>query len=157
MLNLLTVSAPRSGQVRALIRLCLAAVLALGLSAAARAELPKITLSAGIHQIRAEVAANDATRQQGLMYCKGLPPNTGMLFVFQEKEGHCFWMKNTLIPLSIAWLDDDGTIVNIADMKPMDESSHCPKAPVRYALEMPQGWYKQKGIQAGTQLGGLPR
>ena len=82
--------------------------------------------------------------------------NAGMLFVFEQKAGHCFWMKNTELPLSIAFLADDGTIVNIEDMRPHSEDNHCPKAAIRYALEMNQGWFAQKGIKAGAKIGGLP-
>lgn len=118
--------------------------------------LPVVPLTAGMYAIQAEVAANDAAREQGLMFRKSMPPNAGMLFVFEEKAGHCFWMKNTDLPLSIAFLADDGTIVNIEDMKPHTEDNHCPKAAVRYALEMNQGWFAQKGIRPGAKIGGLP-
>ncbi len=118
--------------------------------------LPVVSLSAGMYVIRAEVAADQQSRQQGLMYRKSMPANTGMLFVFEQKAGHCFWMKNTELPLSIAFLADDGTIVNIEDMRPHSEDNHCPKAAIRYALEMNQGWFAQKGIKAGAKIGGLP-
>jgi len=118
--------------------------------------LPVVSLSAGMYVIRAEVAADPQSRQQGLMYRKSMPANTGMLFVFEQKAGHCFWMKNTELPLSIAFLADDGTIVNIEDMRPHSEQNHCPKAAIRYALEMNQGWFAQKGIKAGAKIGGLP-
>ena len=114
--------------------------------------LPRVDIQAGMHVIKAEVAADGATRMRGLMMRERLGPNEGMLFVFEQKAGHCFWMKNTLIPLSIAFLDDDGTIANILDMKPHDESSHCPVRPVRYALEMEQGWFARRGLNAGTRL-----
>ncbi len=118
--------------------------------------LPVVSLSAGMYVIRAEVAADQQSRQQGLMYRKSMPANAGMLFVFEQKAGHCFWMKNTELPLSIAFLADDGTIVNIEDMRPHSEDNHCPKAAIRYALEMNQGWFAQKGIKAGAKIGGLP-
>ena len=114
--------------------------------------LPTIEIQAGMHLIRAEVAADAATRQRGLMLRERLGPNEGMIFVFEQKAGHCFWMKNTLIPLSIAFLDDDGTIVNIADMQPHSEQSHCPERAVRYALEMEQGWFARRGLKAGARL-----
>jgi uncharacterized membrane protein (UPF0127 family) len=114
--------------------------------------LPTVEIQAGMHVIRAEVAADSGTRARGLMMRERLGPNEGMLFVFQEKAGHCFWMKNTLIPLSIAFLDDDGTIVNIVDMKPRVEDSHCPVQPVRHALEMEQGWFAKRGLKAGARL-----
>jgi uncharacterized membrane protein (UPF0127 family) len=88
------------------------------------------------------------------MHRRSLAPNHGMLFVFQEKSPQCFWMRNTLIALSIAFLDDDGRIVNIEDMAPLTENSHCSKEPVRFALEMEQGWFARRGIRAGDRLGG---
>jgi uncharacterized membrane protein (UPF0127 family) len=105
-----------------------------------------------MHIIRAEVAADPGSRATGLMFRQSLGPNQGMLFVFGERAMHCFWMRNTLIPLSIAFLDDSGRIVNIADMAPQTEDSHCPAAPVRYALEMEKGWFERRGIAAGSQL-----
>ncbi|MFN9775041.1 MAG: DUF192 domain-containing protein [Burkholderiales bacterium] len=114
--------------------------------------LPRVDIQAGMHVIKAEVAADGATRMRGLMMRERLGPNEGMLFVFEQKAGHCFWMKNTLIPLSIAFIDDDGTIANILDMKPHDESSHCPVRAVRYALEMEQGWFAKRGLKAGARL-----
>ncbi len=113
------------------------------------------TLTAGMHVIQAEVAATDATRAKGLMFRKELAPNTGMLFVFEQPNVQCFWMRNTLIPLSIAFILDDGTITNIADMAPMTENSHCSSAPVRYTLEMEQGWFAKRGITAGKKISGL--
>lgn len=113
-------------------------------------------LSAGIHIIRAEVANTDATRRDGLMFRKELAGNDGMLFVFERPDVQCFWMRNTLLPLSIAFIADDGTIVNIEDMAPQTEDPHCAKKPVRYALEMAQGWFDQHGIAAGKKLDGLP-
>jgi uncharacterized membrane protein (UPF0127 family) len=92
---------------------------------------------------------------QGLMQRTSLAPNGGMLFVFDEDGTHCMWMKNTLIPLSVAFLDARGAIINIADMEPHSEQSHCAARPARYALEMAQGWFVQRGIRAGTGLRGL--
>lgn len=121
-----------------------------------QAPLPTTQLSAGIHIIRAEVANTDATRRDGLMFRKELPGNAGMLFVFEQPDVQCFWMRNTLLPLSIAFIADDGTIVNIDDMAPQTEDPHCAKKPVRYALEMAQGWFDQHGIKAGRKIDGLP-
>jgi uncharacterized membrane protein (UPF0127 family) len=118
----------------------------------AQPTLPMVTLQAGIHLVKAEVADDGRKRAIGLMFRESLAPNHGMLFVFREKAGHCFWMRNTLIPLSIAFLDDDGTIVNIEDMAPRSEDSHCPKRPVRFALEMEQGWFAKRGLAAGAKL-----
>ena len=114
--------------------------------------LPHVFLQAGIHRIKAEVADTPAERSRGLMMRKSLQPNSGMLFEFERAAAHCFWMKNTLIPLTIAFLDDDGTIVTLADMQPHDESSHCPAKPVRRALEMEQGWFKAKGLKVGDRI-----
>ena len=138
-------------------------LLALTLAAAAAsapaqtAALRTIELGAGMHLIHAELADSFATRMQGLMHRTSLPPNGGMLFVFDEEAMHCMWMKNTLIPLSVAFLDAGGAIINIADMRPQTEQSHCASRPARYALEMTQGWFAQRGLRAGTRLRGLEK
>jgi uncharacterized membrane protein (UPF0127 family) len=124
-------------------------------TAAAGLALPVKTLTAGMHRIQAEVAATDANRSRGLMFRKELAPNHGMLFVFEQASVQCFWMRNTLLPLSIAFIQDDGTITNIADMAPMTENSHCSTAPVRYTLEMEQGWFAKRGIAAGKKITGI--
>lgn len=122
----------------------------------ATAQTPKVAdLSIGMYRIQAEVAATQAQRELGLMNRKSLPQQAGMLFVFEQAQAYCFWMKNTLIPLSIAFIDADGAIVNIEDMQPQTETNHCAAKPARYALEMNQGWFKAKGIKAGTQVGGI--
>jgi uncharacterized membrane protein (UPF0127 family) len=113
-------------------------------------------LSVGIHVITAEIASTPQSRTIGLMMRERLAPNHGMVFVFEDKSQHCFWMRNTLIPLSIAFIDDDGTIVNIADMAPKSEASTCPQRPVRYALEMDQGWFAKRSVTAGKKISGLP-
>ena len=119
-------------------------------------KLPAITLTAGMHQIRAEVARTDLQRQIGLMHRSAMPAGEGMLFIFEQPGVQCFWMRNTLIPLSAAFLDDEGRIVNIEDMKPQTEDSHCSKKPVRFVLEMNQGWFAKKGLSAGSRIGGEP-
>ena len=124
-------------------------------------QLPQPTLrttklTAGIHVITAEVAATSQARTIGLMMRERLAPNHGMVFVFEDKSQHCFWMRNTLIPLSIAFVEDDGTIVSIADMAPKSEASTCPPRAVRYALEMEQGWFVKRGVAAGSKITGLP-
>ena len=124
-------------------------------AANAQAQMPILSLGAGIHVIRAEVAANDENRMRGLMFRKSLEANQGMLFVFDEMNRHCMWMKNTLIPLSVAFIAEDGEIVNIADMKPQDETTHCAARPVPYALEMDRGWFAARGLKAGTRITGL--
>jgi len=116
-----------------------------------------VQLSAGMHLIRAEVAADMATRSRGLMFRKSLAPNAGMVFVFDEASQHCMWMKNTLIPLSVAFVDEAGIIINIEDMAPQTEDTHCAKRPARYALEMDRGWFASRGIKPGTKLGGIDK
>lgn len=135
----------------------IAGALSLPVSAQAPGGLPTVQLSAGMHLIRAEVAANDPARQRGLMFREHLPPNGGMLFLFDEKTRQCMWMRNTLIPLSVAFLADDGSIINIEDMEPRTEISHCSKTGSRYALEMSKGWFAAKGIGPGAKIGGLPQ
>ncbi len=115
-------------------------------------KLPTVRIEAGIHVVRAELADTVGTRMLGLMGRESLGPNEGMLFVFEQKAVHCFWMRNTPLPLSIAFLDDDGSIVNIAQMAPRSDDSHCPKQPVRFALEMEQGWFAKRGLQEGARL-----
>jgi uncharacterized membrane protein (UPF0127 family) len=139
-------------------RFLLAATLALALPAAAQPySLPSADLIVGMHRIRAEVADNMASRMQGLMHRKSMPQNAGMVFVFEENAKHCMWMKNTLIPLSVAFIDAQGEIINIADMQPHSEQSHCAARDARYALEMNAGWFAQRGVKPGAKLQGLPR
>jgi len=133
--------------------------LVLAASAAAQdpqTNLPRVRLAAGMHQIDAQVAATPEQRQMGLMFRKEMPQHEGMLFVFDQPSVQCFWMMNTFLPLTAAFIADDGTIVNMADMKPLDLNSHCSAQPVRYVLEMNQGWFAKKGIKAGTKLTGQP-
>jgi len=120
-------------------------------------KLPMTELTAGIHVIKAEVAANEAHRQQGLMHREKMAQNEGMLFVFDGPAKVCMWMKNTRIPLSVAFIDADGKIINIEDMKPQSLESHCGKKLVRYALEMNQGWFQQRNIKPGTAINGIPK
>ena len=118
--------------------------------------LPRVKLQAGMHQMDVQVAYTPEQRQIGLMFRKEMPQHEGMLFVFEDAATQCFWMRNTLLPLSIAFLGDDGRIVNLADMQPLDETSHCSKEPVRYALETNQGWFARKGLKPGSRLQGGP-
>ena len=117
--------------------------------------LPVKRLTAGMHVITAEIAANDAARTKGLMFRESLEPNHGMLFVFERANVQCFWMKNTKIPLSIAFIKADGIITNISDMAPMTENSHCSTEPVLYTLEMEEGWFAKHGVSAGKSIDGL--
>lgn len=139
----------------------LAALTLLGSAALYAQDTPQLnlqrkTLNAGMHQITAQVALTPQQRQIGLMHRKDMPQAEGMLFVFDEPSVQCFWMKNTLLPLTAAFVADDGTIVNLVDMKPQTTDSHCSTKPVRYVLEMNQGWFAKKGIKAGARLGGAP-
>jgi uncharacterized membrane protein (UPF0127 family) len=118
--------------------------------------LPTVTLQAGMHKIVAEVARTPQQQQVGMMMRTQMAQHEGMLFVFDDVSPRCFWMKNTLLPLSIAFVADDGRIVNLADMQPRSEASHCSSEPVRYALEMNQGWFAKRGIQPGYRLKGSP-
>ena len=115
-----------------------------------------ITLSAGMHLIKAEVAATEKQRAQGLMHREKLGPNAGMVFVFGAPARVCMWMKNTPLPLSVAFLDRKGVVLNIADMHPNTTTSHCSNHPAHYALEMDQGWFAKKGIKPGSVVKGLP-
>jgi hypothetical protein len=124
-------------------------------SAAAQPPLPAVDLTMGMHRVHAEVADSMGTRMEGLMHRKAMEPNAGMVFVFEEDAAHCMWMKNTLIPLSVAFIDNSGTILNIADMQPQSEQTHCAAKPARFALEMNKGWFAQRGIKAGAKLRGL--
>lgn len=118
--------------------------------------LPRTKLSAGMHLLDVQIAQAPQERQVGLMFRREMPPHEGMLFIFEQAATQCFWMRNTLIPLTAAFLADDGTIVNLADMKPQSDDSHCSTKPVRFVLEMNQGWFAKRNIQAGFRLGGAP-
>ena len=119
-------------------------------------DLPRITLNAGIHNISAEVAQSPQERATGLMLRQSMAANQGMLFVFEQSEQQCFWMKNTLIPLDIAFVADDGTVINIEHMKPLSLDNHCSAKPVRLVLEMNMGWFAKKGVSVGSKITGKP-
>ncbi len=138
----------------------LAALAMLAITVCSRAEqpqteLPRIALGAGMHRIEAQVASTPAQRQIGLMWRKQMPQHEGMLFIFEQASVQCFWMMNTLIPLTAAFVADDGTIVNLADMQPQTTQSHCSNRPVRYVLEMNQGWFAKRGLGPGARLTGI--
>ena len=140
-------------------RLAAAALLCVAALASAQEgqpTLPQVHITAGIYVINAEVAVTPLQRETGLMYRRAMEANDGMLFVFEQPGKQCFWMKNTLIPLSVAFLADDGSIVNIDEMQPQTENSHCSLRPVRYVLEMNKGWFAKRGIKAGSKLRGTP-
>ena len=119
--------------------------------------LPTVELKTGIYRIQAELADTPKAREVGLMNRTSMPTNSGMLFIFEQKAGHCFWMNNTKIPLSIAFIADDGRIVNIEEMQAETTNNHCPKAAVRYALEMNKQWFAERVIVPGTFITGLPK
>lgn len=140
-------------------KIVIALLAGLAASGAARAQnaMPMMELSAGFHRVEAEVAATDPNRQLGLMNRKAMPPQHGMLFVFDHENTHCMWMRNTLLPLSVAFMDAGGVIINIEDMQPQTEDNHCARRPARFALEMNLGWFAQRGIKPGMKLNGIDR
>ncbi len=140
----------------AILALAAANVLSMLPAHAQQPSFPVTSLTAGMHLIKAEVAATDAQREYGLMYRNKLGQNEGMVFLFGAPAGVCMWMKNTPLPLSVAFIDAAGKIVNIEDMRPQTTNSHCAKKPIAYALEMNLGWFKQKNIRAGSNIAGLP-
>ncbi len=151
---------PASTFLHTMFKKLVAGLLFTGLTAAVLAQdgpqlnLQRVPLSAGMHRIDAQVASTPLQRQIGLMFRTDMPRNEGMLFVFEEAAKQCFWMKNTPLPLTAAFVADDGTIVNLADMKAKTTESHCSDKPVRYVLEMNAGWFAKKGIKAGSKLSG---
>ena len=143
------------------LRLPVAAALGLLVAAAAaqplqvpQPRLPTVQLGVGMHTIGAEVASTPAQRQVGMMMRTQMAPHEGMLFVFEQPGRQCFWMRDTLLPLSIAFIADDGRIVNTAEMQPRSDDAHCSAQPVRFALEMNRGWFDKRGIKAGDRLRG---
>ncbi len=145
---------------RSLLAALLFSLLSLGAAAATAQgvpqDLPAIPLQAGMHNIRAAVAHTPDPRQTGLMFRREMAQHEGMLFIFEQASRQCFWMKDTPLPLSIAFLADDGSVVNIADMKPQALDSHCSTQPVRFVLEMNQGWFAKRGIKPGARISGAP-
>lgn len=135
----------------------LALTASLSLAQHSYTSLPIIELKTGIYRIQAEVASTQQARQVGLMNRTSMPTDSGMLFIFDQKATHCFWMNNTKIPLAIAFLADDGKIVNIEEMQADTLNNHCPKAPVRFALEMNRQWFSQRAIGPGSVIQSLPR
>lgn len=126
-------------------------------STQALAEMPRMELNASFHRIEAEVAADQPNRMQGLMNRRSMAANQGMLFVFPQSERHCMWMRNTFLPLSVAFLDEEGKIINVEDMKPQTDDSHCAARPARFALEMNLGWFSGKGLKPGQRIAGIEK
>ena len=119
-------------------------------------KLPVVELTLGIHRIQAEVAQTPTQQATGMMFRREMGTNEAMLFVNDDSSPRCFWMRNTLLPLSIAFIADDGSIVNIAEMSPRSDQSHCSARPVRYALEMNKNWFSKRGIKSGDKFRGGP-
>ena len=119
-------------------------------------KLRTVELTAGMHVIHTELAVTPDEQATGMMFRRGMGGNDGMLFVNEDSGVRCFWMHNTLVPLTIAFVAEDGTIVNLADMAPRSDDSHCSAKPVRYALEVPLGWFAKRGLKAGLKLRGGP-
>lgn len=145
----------RSANLFARLSVFTAILVTAGANMNAYGQTPTAELGFGMHRIEAEIAHTPQTRQTGLMFRQRLPAQRGMLFVFTEKAIHCMWMKNTLLPLSVAFLEDDGTVINIEDMQPQTENNHCAAAPARFALEMNQGWFAQRGVEPGSRIRGM--
>ena len=140
-------------------RICGALVMAIfaAPSAIVAADLPEVTLSINAHHLTVEIANTESARAQGLMYRRILPENRGMLFVFRETSLHGMWMMNTYVPLSVAFLDEKGTILNIEDMAPHTRTNHVASRPAKYALEANRGWFTKRGIEPGMRIEGLER
>lgn len=132
----------------------LAAAMALSAAVAAQA-MPVVELTAGMFRIEAEVAATQEHRMQGLMHRKSMAAQKGMLFVFDGSARHCMWMRNTLLPLAVAFLDEEGRIINVEEMLPQTDDNHCAAKPAKYALEMNFGWFKTRGFGPGTAIAGI--
>jgi uncharacterized membrane protein (UPF0127 family) len=122
----------------------------------AQPKLPTVNLAAGMYNIVAELAVSPQEQMTGMMFRTEMAPHEGMLFVGDGDERRCFWMRNTYLPLTAAFVAADGTIVNLADMQPRSDDSHCSAGPVRFVLEMNQGWFAKRGIKAGFKLRGTP-
>ena len=126
-------------------------------SVGVRAEMAEIELTIKGQKLTAEVARTDPDRMKGLMHRRILPENRGMLFVFPDVAKHSMWMMNTYVPLSVAFLDERGVIINIEDMEPLTQTAHGSAKPAKYALEMNRGWFRKRGINAGARVEGLER
>lgn len=135
---------------------CLSAPLLVRAQDVPQLDLERTIIRAGMHQIDTQLALTPKQREIGLMFRKDMPQHEGMLFVFERPAIQCFWMKNTDLPLSAAFVADDGRIVNLVDMQPHTTQSHCSTEAVRYVLEVHQGWFSKKNIVAGHLLKGAP-
>ena len=133
-----------------------ATALPIGAQTQAQPRLQTVNLVAGMYNIQAELAISPQEQMTGMMFRREMAPHEGMLFVGDDAQQRCFWMHNTYLPLTAAFIADDGTIVNLADMQPRSDESHCSTKPVRFVLEMNQGWFAKRGIKAGFRLRGAP-
>jgi len=136
--------------------LALLLLIVIGAKPLAAAAAPEVALQIGMHIVRAEVAASPAARTRGLMFRESLAPNQGMLFIFDATEPASIWMRNTLLPLAVAFIDQRGVILNIEEMAPQSDDIHASKGPARYALEMIGGWFARRGVKPGDRVLGLP-
>jgi hypothetical protein len=109
------------------------------------------------HSVRAELANTEESRMTGLMFRTSLPESNGMLFVYEREGRYAMWMKNTYVPLSVAFIDRNGVILNIEDMQPQTLDSHASAGPAKYSLEMNQGWFRKRGIKKGDRVAGLSK
>jgi hypothetical protein len=130
---------------------------AVALPATADKTLKTTSLSMGKNAIRVEIVENDDDRSKGLMFREKLGKNDGMLFIFDDPGYHSMWMKNTLIPLSVAFVDRDGVILNVEEMEPQTLDSHTAAGPAKYAIEANKGWYAERKIKPGDRVAGLPK
>ena len=146
-----------NSQTRAAALLASCTLGAFATAAVAESALPAAELGFGMYRIEAEVAHTFETRQTGLMNRTAMPLHRGMVFVFPEARAHCMWMKNTPLPLSVAFVDDHGKVINIEDMQPHTTDNHCAAGLARFALEMNLGWFAERGIKAGDTLRGFDR
>jgi uncharacterized protein len=121
------------------------------------AQLPLEWLVVGTHRISVEVASGPAERNRGLMFRESLPADHGMLFIFPDERLLTFWMRNTSLPLSIAYADAGGRIVRISDLEPLDEHPVSSGRPARYALEMRRGWFREHAVFEGDRITGIPQ
>lgn len=118
--------------------------------------LERVALRVGNRSVQVEVAREDGDIRQGLMHRQALPYDSGMLFILRKSDQHCFWMKNTSIPLSVAFLDERGRVLNVADMEPKSERKHCAAGSSRFAIEVNLGLFQAAAVKTGTQVLGLP-
>ena len=126
------------------------------LACSSNKQFPTTAIDVAGKSVTVELAVNTKDRAQGLMHRKSMPTDEGMLFIYPDQKPRSFWMKNTLIPLSIAFIDRDGKIVKIADMEPLVTQSTKSIYPAKYALEMNKGWFDTHGIAKGAVVTGIP-